>query len=204
VSFFFQDRAGKSSRVWVKSGFTIGEKRGKRGGSELRKLGFIVMLAVVAVLAATAISLSGCGKEETTLKTPEGEVKVGEKGGEVTVTTEEGESTYRVSEKPPSEEELGVPVHPKAKFDPEAGGGTASFRGSEGEGSYMVASYVVDAGFDEVVSWYKGKLGEPMAVMMTDTKQAMWSRQEGGSYITVVVSEEEGKVTLVIGKAASQ
>lgn len=171
----------------------------------MKRFGIVAMVATALVaVMVMVVALSGCGKEETTIKTPEGEVTVGEKGGEVTIKTEEGEGTYRASEKPPTEEELGVPVHPKAKYEPGEGGGTVTYQGAQGAGSYSVAFYTVDAGFDEVVSWYKGKLGEPTATVVTDVKQATWYKQEGDTTIAVFVQEQEGKVTLTISKSTAK
>lgn len=168
-----------------------------------KKSGFWVSLLLL-VLVLVTVAVSGCGKDETTIKTPEGEVTVSEQGGEVTVKTEEGEGIYKVGQKPPSEEELGVPIHPKAKYDPEAGSGMATYKGAEGAGSYIVAYYSVDAGFDDVVSWYKQKLGDPMGTFVTDVKQAAWYMQDGDTTVTVMIQEDKGKVTLTISKASSQ
>ncbi len=170
----------------------------------MRKIGRLWVALFLMVMALMLWAASGCGKKETTIKTPEGEVTVGEKGDEITIKTGEGEVTSKLGKKPPSEEELGVPVYPNAEYDPEAGGGIATYQGEEEKGTFIVATYSVGSSFDEVVSWYKQKLGDPTGTFIAEIKQATWFKQEGNDSITVVVQEEKGKVTLTINRTSSQ
>lgn len=158
----------------------------------------MIILTVLA-LAVSLVWLAGCGKKETTIETPEGKVKVTEEGGEVTYETEEGEGKYKVTEEEPSEEELGAPVYPDAEYV-EGSGGTVTGTSEEGEFTTSGAEYRTKDSFEKVVDWYKDKLGAPM-YMDTTANEASWMINVSEKEVVVVtVSEEEGEVTISIGR----
>lgn len=156
------------------------------------------MLIILCLgLTASLVALSGCGKKETTVKTPEGEVTVEEGGeGKVTVRTEEGETTYETTGEAPSEEELGAPIYPEAEYVP-GSGGTA--KGTQEGQVYAYAGGTFKTGddFEKVLAWYKGKLGEPM-YESTSPKEASWIMGEEKDVVTVSISEEDGETTINI------
>ncbi|NPV60341.1 MAG: hypothetical protein HPY75_11885 [Actinobacteria bacterium] len=169
----------------------------------MRKL--LAMLLLVTLVATLVIAV-GCGgskTEETTIKTPEGEVQVEEKDGRVTYETEEGKVTYEGSEGAPSEAELGAPVYPDAEYV-EGSGGTATATGEEGEFTTAGAEFVTEDSYAKVVDFYTGKLGAPM-YEDTTSKEATWMINANEESFTVVtVSEEEGKVKISIGRMAGK
>jgi hypothetical protein len=165
----------------------------------------IAMLLLLA-LAATLVVAAGCGGDkakETTVKTPEGEVKVEEEGGKVTYETEEGKVTYEGSDKAPSEADLGAPVYPGAEYV-EGSGGTTTASGSEGQFAVAGAEFVTGDSYGKVVAFYSEELGAP-TYEDTGTKEATWMINVNEESFTVVtVSEEEGKVKISIGRMAGK
>jgi len=165
-----------------------------------------IITALLLALTASLVIAAGCGgskSTETTVKTPEGEVKVQEEGGKVTYETEEGKVTYEGSDKAPSEAELGAPVYPGAEYV-EGSGGTATASGPEGEFTTAGAEFVTGDAYGKVVEFYSGKLGAPM-YEDTATKEATWMLNANEESFTVVtVSEEEGKVKISIGRMAGK
>lgn len=159
-------------------------------------------MLLLAMLVATLVIAVGCGgskTEETTINTPEGEVKVEEKDGKVTYETEEGKVSYEGSEGAPSEADLGAPVYPGAEYV-EGSGGTVTASGEEGGFTTAGAEFVTEDSYAKVVDFYTGKLGAPM-YEDTSSKEATWMINEGlESFVVVTVSEEEGKVKISIGR----
>ncbi len=166
----------------------------------MRKAAVMLLLLALAVSLVMAV---GCGGSETTVKTPEGEVKVEEEDGKVTYETEEGKVTYEGSDKAPSEAELGAPVYPGAKYV-EGSGGSATATGPEGEFSTAGAEFVTEDSYSKVVDFYRGELGEPM-YQDTAAKEATWMMNVNEESFTVVtVSEEDGEVKISIGRMAGK
>ncbi|MBC7229472.1 MAG: hypothetical protein H5T74_03650 [Actinobacteria bacterium] len=161
-----------------------------------------VMLLLLA-MAASLVMAVGCGGSKTTVKTPEGEVRVEEKDGKVTYETEEGKVTYEGSDKAPSEAELGAPIYPGAEYV-EGSGGSATATGPEGEFSTAGAEFMTKDSYSKVVDFYRDKLGEPM-YQDTATKEATWMMNVNEESFTVVtVSEENGEVKITIGRMAGK
>jgi hypothetical protein len=139
----------------------------------------IAMLALAMVLAILAAA--GCGDDSTT-----------------TVVTPEGEAT--LSDKPPGEAELGVPLYPDAEYIPESGG-TLTGSTEEGEFATASASYKTEDDFEEVVAWYTERLGEPSYMSREDPREANWMNiAESGEVVVVSIDEDEGEVTISIGR----
>jgi Cu/Zn superoxide dismutase len=160
---------------------------------------FLVFVLILA-MTATLIALAGCGKKTTTIKTPEGDVTVtGEKGGEVTLHGEEGDVTYKSSEGEPTEEELGVPVYPDADYVP-GSGSTASAGSEQGGLAVAGAEYTTKDDYDEVVSWYKQKLGKPFMESTENGKETTWMNASEQLTTTVTVAYEDGEVKIKISK----
>ncbi len=158
-----------------------------------------LLLVLALGLVISVVALAGCGKKETTIKTPEGEVTVKEgEGGELTIRGEEGETTYKMSEEAPSEEELGVPIYPGAEYVVGSGGSVKST--SEGE-EVTTASGQFTTGDDieEVISWYRDRLGAPM-IENASPREVSWMKSGEDYFVTVSVNEEEGKTTISIAR----
>ena len=144
----------------------------------MRKV-LISMLAVA--MAVTIMAAAGCGDDSTT-----------------TVVTPEGEAT--LSDKPPGEAELGVPLYPDAEYIPESGG-TLTGSTEEGEFATASASFKTDDDFSDVVAWYTERLGDPSYMSREDPKEANWMNiAESGEVIVVSIDEDEGEVTISIGR----
>ncbi|MGQ9536935.1 MAG: hypothetical protein ACUVT4_06870 [Actinomycetota bacterium] len=162
----------------------------------MRKL-MAVFLGVA--LVAALLALVGCGGKETTIKTPEGEVTVKEgEGGKVTIRGEEGEITYESSDRAPSEEELGAPIYPGADYVE----GTSGMVTGTSEGKEVTtagAQFTTDDDIDEVISWYRGKLGAP-TYENTSPREATWMMSKEDSMVTISVTEEEGKTSIQIAR----
>ena len=136
----------------------------------------LTLAMIVAVMAA-----AGCGDDST-----------------VTVVTPEGEAT--LSDEPPGEAELGVPVYPDAEYIPESGG-TLTGTTEEGEFATASASFKTEDSFEEVVAWYIERLGEPSYLSREDPKDANWMNvAESGEVIVVSIDEDEGEVVISIGR----
>jgi len=160
-----------------------------------------VTLALASCLLAGMMFLVGCGEEKTTVETPEGRVEVTEEGeGKITYKTDEGEATYESATEAPSENELGAPVYPGAEFS-EEGSGTVTGSSAEGEYSATVAEFVTGDGFEEVLSWYEKKLGEPLYIDAT-IKEASWTKVENQKIIAVSIQEQDGKVKIIISSTS--
>ena len=161
----------------------------------------LLVISLILGLFVGLVAMSGCGKKETTVKLPGGEeVEVQEDGGKVTVETEEGETTYESGEEEPTERELGVPIYPDADYVA-GSGGTASAT-SEGETTvYAGGEWTTEDDFDEVVDWYANELGAPTYTSSEGgTKSAAWIIGDEENVTTVNITEEDGEVTITIGK----
>ncbi len=168
-------------------------------GGKLKK--FLIVLLGLG-LAAGLMFLGGCGKKETTIKTPEGEVKVEEEGGEVTIRTEEGETVYRQTTEAPTEEELGAPIYPDAEYVP-GSGVTATGAGEGQKISTAAAEFRTEDDFDEVLAWYEGKLGKA-DIETSEPRAAMWGKYEDTGGVTVRIEEQEGEVVIYIEKYTNE
>ncbi len=171
-----------------------------KGGTQLKKALVLLMLLglVAGLLAAT-----GCGDDKTTVKTPDGEVTVEEDGGEITYQTEEGDVTYDVSDKPPTEAQLGAPIYPGAEYVP-GSGGTVTGSSEEGAFSTAGAEFTTDDSFEDVLDFYAGELGEPM-YQDTTTGEASWMLDmDEESFTVVTISEEGGEVLISIGRMTGE
>ena len=95
-----------------------------------------------------------------------------------------GFAVYAVSE-------LGVAVYPGAKYSTDSGGAITS----EGT-STVVAEFTTTDSVDKVVSFYTGKLGEPMVNM---GNEAIWTiNKNQNENITVSVASDGVKTTIGI------
>lgn len=163
-------------------------------------------------LAIGLFAIVGCGEKKTTVETPfgdvevskdNGDIKIGDENGDdesVTIKTEEGDVTYKSSDKAPTEAELGVPIYPGAEYVP-GSGGTASAKGEDGEFVTAGAEFTSDDGFDKVVDFYTKKLGSPMVTTSEGgANEAIWMKVEGEATTTVSVTEEDGGVSISIGR----
>jgi len=168
------------------------------GGRQLKKV--IVILMLLGLVAGLLV-MTGCGNDETTIKTPYGDVTVEEDGGEVTYETDEGDVTYDVSDEAPSEAELGAPIYPDAEYVP-GSGGTMSASGEEGEITTAGAEFTTSDSFEDVLDFYTGELGEPL-YMDTTAGEASWMLDMGeDSFVVVNIEDTGGEVSISIGRMA--
>jgi hypothetical protein len=141
----------------------------------------IPVFILVVVVFATFIAAAGCGDDSTT-----------------TVVTPQGEAT--LSDEPPGEAELGVPIYPDAEYVPESGG-TMTGSTEEGEFTTASASFKTEDDFEDVVAWYTERLGEPSYLSIEDPKDANWMNvAESGEVIVVSIDEDEDEVVISIGR----
>jgi len=158
-----------------------------------------LILLMLLGLVVSLVAIAGCGDKKTTIKTPEGDVTVEEDGGEVTYETDEGDVTYDVSDDAPTEDELGAPIYPDADYVP-GSGGTSTATGPEGDFMAAGAEFTTSDSYDDVLSFYKDELGEPM-IEDSAMKETSWMMEEGdGSIVTVTVTDEGGEVLIYIGR----
>ena len=164
----------------------------------------MLVLVMAAALFIGAVAVAGCGKSKVTMETDEGKVEVSEKGGKITTETDKGKTVTEVSDKVPTEEELGVPVYPNAKVDKDSSGSITTTT-EEGTSTFVGASLVTDDSFSEVVAWYKEKLsGKPgfVDLSMGSTETALFSvgTEEEGR-IVAIETNEDGKTQISIASS---
>ncbi len=158
----------------------------------------VLVLLFIMALVAGLLAIAGCGSDETTIKTPEGEVKVTEDNGEVTIEDGGDTTTYETSEKAPSEKDLGVPIYPDAEYVAGSGGSVSV----GGEFSGAAGDFTTGDSFDDVVSFYTDELGPPL-YMETTTGEATWLMEnDDGTTSTVSVMDEDGEVLITLARAA--
>jgi hypothetical protein len=172
----------------------------QEGGRQLKKA-IVILMLLGLVAGLLAITVTGCGDDKSTVKTPYGDVTVEEDGGQVTYQTEEGDVSYDVSDKPPTEAELGAPIYPDAEYVP-GSGGTVSATGAEGEFTTAGAEFTTSDSIADVLDFYIGELGEPSFQDPT-TGEASWMLDMGEESFTVVtITDEGGEVSITIGRMA--
>ncbi|MBN2026606.1 MAG: hypothetical protein JW854_07610 [Actinobacteria bacterium] len=121
-------------------------------------------------------------------------------GGTVTLEGDNGEeTTIDVQEQAPSEEALGAPIYPNAEYI-EGSGVSGTTTSGDKELTAAGAEFTTSDDISKVVSWYKGKLGEPMSASAEITTWMFQDQQ--GAITTVVVELFEGKTKITIAKVA--
>lgn len=156
------------------------------------------MLVVLFLLAmvVSLLAVTGCGGDETTFKTPEGDIEATEDNGEFSIEGDEGSVTYEGSDKPPTEQQLGAPVYPDADYVP-GSGGTATATGPEGEASTTTGEFRTTDSFDDVVSFYQDELGRPLYID-TSMEEASWMADMGDGSLTAVNVTVDGNEVVII------
>jgi len=136
------------------------------------------------------------GEREITVEEPQAE---GE-SGKVTLEGDNGEeATIEVQEQAPSEEALGAPIYPNSQYV-EGSGVSGTTTSGDKELTAAGAEFTTGDDISKVVSWYKGKLGEPMSATAEITT---WMFQDmEGAITTVIVELSEGKTKITIAKVA--
>lgn len=161
----------------------------------------VIVIMMLLGLVIGLLAVTGCGNDEKTVKTPYGDVTVEEDGGQVTYESEEGDVTYDVSDKPPTEAELGAPIYPDAEYVP-GSGGTVTGSSEEGEFATAGAEFTTTDSFEDVLDFYTAELGEPLYQDPT-TGEASWMLDMGETSFTVVtISDEGSQVSISIGRMA--
>ena len=85
--------------------------------------------------------------------------------GKVTLEEEGGEqSTVEVQEQAPSEDALGAPVYPGAKYR-EGSGVSGTTTSGDQQLAVAGAEFTTTDAIAKVVSWYESKIGAPMQLM---------------------------------------
>lgn len=163
----------------------------------------LVSLLALAVLAL--VIMPGCGKAQEVPEEGKSDISVegtGEagQGGKVTLSGDDGESTYEVGEeKVPSEEELGAPVYPGAEYVP--GSGIPLKKSSaEGDVSIITAEFSAAVAAQKVINWYSGKLGNPSLIDESTGETAWVFKNEAGEVIDVTVKSQEGATRITIAR----
>lgn len=140
-----------------------------------------LVLILVIGMAVTIMAMAGCGGDDTT-----------------TVTIPGGEAT--LSDEPPGEAELGVPIYPDAQYVPESGS-TLTGSTEEGEFATASASFKTEDNFEDVVAWYIERLGEPSYLSREEPKEANWMHiAESGEVIVVSIDSDGDEVVISIGR----
>jgi len=137
------------------------------------------------------------GEREITVEEPQEEGG----SGKVTLEGENGEeATIEVQEQAPSEEALGAPIYPNAQYI-EGSGVSGTTTSGDKELTAAGAEFTTSDDISKVVSWYKGKLGEPMSASAEITT---WMFQDqAGAIVTVMVElTTEGTTKITIAKVA--
>jgi len=180
----------------------------------------LACLLALFLLAASLVAVSGCGGDKEAADTAEdstGEVVAGTEGGEVAANPEEaaeesvdasqgdvpeeaqvgeGEVSYQIYHEAPSEGELGAPVYPGASYVPSSGGSVTG-TGPEGDYTTVGGEFHTGDGFQQVLAWYRERLGEPLLVEASQST-ATWSRREGDRMVVVGLRGEASGTTISI------
>ena len=175
----------------------------------------VLVLLLLICLAAAVFVAAGCGGdeaeeqadgatgEEGTVQLPEGEISIEDtektdEGGKVTVEGEGGEgATIEYSQEVPSEEELGAPVYPNATYEPESGVST-DVTTEEGEFSATGAEFNTTDDYDNVVRWYRDRLGESS---FSEPGETVWMLGDAEKEMVMVsVADEGDRVVIVIAR----
>ncbi len=159
---------------------------------------FLALALSCILLASFAFALISCGKK--TIETPEGKITVEEESGKI--KTEEGELSW--SGKAPTEEQLGVPIYPDAKYV-EGTGGSWSATTEQGTGTAASATFTTNDSFEKVVNFYKDKLSgsEYYAFEQEGRKSGQFVVRGTNTVTTISVFEDTshgGKVSITISK----
>jgi hypothetical protein len=181
---------------------------------ELKKI--LVLIVIVACIASLAF-IVGCGDDEGGKGNGAGDEQgqiIDESGRKITVeeSQEEGESstvtlegeegeesTIEVQEEIPSEESLGAPIYPDSEYVPGSGVSSTTTSGDK-KLTASGAEFTTSDDIDEVVNWYKGKLGDPMVATPEETTW-MFQDQEG-AITSIMVKPFEGKTKITIAKVS--
>jgi hypothetical protein len=128
------------------------------------------------------------------------EVAINAPGGQIKVTA--GSSI--------TEEQLGVPIYPGATVGSDGGSITFAGEGAKGHGWFGASVFRTEDNMDDVVAFYKEKLGDQARTLdsTTDgTRTVVFTLETDKGWRMVTVSNEEAKVTKIAvasagGKAA--
>jgi hypothetical protein len=100
-----------------------------------------------------------------------------------------------------TEEQLGVPIYPGA-VQTKDGSVSISGTGAEKSGQFNVASFTTDDDIDEVVTFYREKIGEGAQTLDTrqDGKRSVVfnTQREQGWRMVTVQEDDEGKTKITI------
>ncbi len=176
-------------------------------------------MALVSAAVLVALAGLGCGRTRT-YKTSEGEVKVTQKGKEVTIETKEGKSKIKAEGDSGSatitaedgktkieinqggaEEDVGIPLYPGAGKKQ-----TASLT-QEGQGKFIQVTLTTPDSVDQVKAFYQKKLpkAETAVDMKTpDGRMVTMMVTEGGFQRMIQITrsndDEETQILLTRGK----
>jgi hypothetical protein len=156
-----------------------------------------VVLLALGLMALSLLAAAGCGEKKAATTTEE-KVTVSEDkdGGEVTPNSEKGETNEEWADKPPTEEQLGLPTYPGAEYMKRSGG--VAFSQEDGKIRSAVADFTTSDPFDNVVSWYQARLGAPTLLLASG---AQWTIGVDEEYIrTVILNVEGGKTRISLAR----
>lgn len=149
------------------------------------------------VLALALIVVTGCG-DQTTVQTTggSGTVETENGGGKITINEGEESATLEQTGEAPSEAELGVPIYPGATYNAE-NSGSADYSSEGGTAGGITAEFLTSDSFSQVVGWYQGKLGAPIA-SGSDSAEWMVGDITTGNYSAVSVEKSGNMVRIRI------
>lgn len=163
-------------------------------------------LVLVALLAGLVAVVAGCGEEEGVITTPLGELQY--KEGKITVTTEDGEEEIQWTVRQAEADALGIPVPDEAELEK---GSAAVVRQEDGRQAWTGATYWSDMAVDEVINFYRERLGSNTGFVDTSTKLdgdevGLFSFEDEDSVKSVIVSAGKSgdpgktKITMAVAK----
>ncbi|MEP7272523.1 MAG: zinc ribbon domain-containing protein [Acidobacteriota bacterium] len=108
-----------------------------------------------------------------------------------------------------TEEQLGVPIYPGATAVKDGGSMSISGGNSQGQGWFGVATFGTNDAMDEVVAFYREKLGEDASTVESTQdgkRSAMFTLQSPKGYRMVTIAEDDGdeKTKIVIASVTGK
>ena len=173
-----------------------------------------LVLAIVLMIGVVPAVLFGCGgkaappaQEEQSEQTSDTGTQAGTQAGTQTGTTDAGGGTTVTipggtatgSTGQPTEAQLGAPIYPNATYV-EGSGGAGSATTEQGSFSGASATFTTTDSFDDVVSFYTGKMGAPqMTSADQDGRMASWYRttDQGLTQVTILENQPNAGVVQI-------
>ena len=167
-----------------------------RSGSAL-KIILITLAVLLFLIGGSVIGLTLFLRSKlaniVTVKDGQGgqsEVAINAPGGQIKVTAGSGVTA----------EQLGVPIYPGAVVGKDGGSVTLSGGGAQGHGWFGASVFRTDDDMDEVVAFYKEKLGNQAKTLDSTadgTRTVVFTLETDKGWRMVTISNEDAKVTKI-------